>query len=115
VGKIVSTIILSHFTINSINHNHYDNASRQAVRDDGGGTPTGNRNYWLRSAGAAPGYIDAFFRPVASVNTFGSLIAYGAPTTNRGFRLYYSLIIPYNKKVPHSLIRSLSSNLYQII
>jgi len=73
---------LNRFTINSINHNA---ASRQAYRDDGGGTPTSGRNYWLRSAGL--GYEqDATFRTVATVNTAGIRNAGNAHHTLIGFR-----------------------------
>jgi len=48
---------LNRFTINSINHNHYDDNDRRALRDDG---ITANSNYWLRSTGTHTGHPIAY-------------------------------------------------------
>ena len=71
---IISFILLSElnrFTINSINHNH-TNASRLALRDDGGGTPTAGRAYWLRSAGSHT------INSAVSVDTTGGRFGFNA-------------------------------------
>jgi len=73
---------LNRFTINSDYHNHYDDTSRQAQRDDGVTSP---RIYWLRSAGL--GYeVDHHLRTVAVVGTFGLRSATTAFHTLFGFR-----------------------------
>jgi len=72
---------LNRFTINSINHNHHDDASRAASRDDG---VISNRNYWLRSAGSYTG------APVTIVGTLGPRTAAGAGNPNIGIRPSFS-------------------------
>ena len=73
---------INRFTINSFNHDHYNDNDRVAHRDDG---VTANNNSWLRSAGR--GYEqDALFRPVASVWHTGLRPAGIANSTFFGFR-----------------------------
>jgi len=69
---------LNRFTINSDYHNHND-TGRQALRDDGGGTPIAGRAYWLRSVGATG-------NPIAFVNNAGARTAAGAISATVGIR-----------------------------
>jgi len=74
---------LNRFTINSINHNHYDDNDRQAFRDD----TNVIASYWLRSAASGHDHtIDALLRPVAFVWTAGYRSAGNANSTFFGFR-----------------------------
>jgi len=78
---------LNRFTINSDYHNHYDDTSRQAQRDDGVTSP---RIYWLRSAGISTG------SPVALVWTTGVRGAADANATNIGFRPSLKIVLDEN-------------------
>ena len=84
VGIRPYIIILNRFTINSDNHNHYDNIdSRLAFRDETNEPGL----YWLRSPG--PGFDHewaAHFRVVSDVWDDGVRRAVAATANNRGFR-----------------------------
>jgi len=86
---------LNRFTINSINHNHYDNTSRIAL-DDETNEPW---PYWLRSAGVGFEW-DADFRPVAIVWTNGYRSVIAANNTVFGFRPSFIVYVIYLLKYP---------------
>jgi len=72
---------LNRFTINSINHNHYNDNDRQALSDDTNAVG----NFWLRTAGMGYG-LDHHFRTVAGVWRYGGRNAGNATYTGVGFR-----------------------------
>jgi len=67
---------LNRFTINSINHNHYDNTSRRALTDENNTA----WHYWTRSAGLGSTW------PVTVISTAGVRTATAADGTNFGIR-----------------------------